>query len=303
MKAILTNLLKGALIGAANVIPGVSGGTMALLTGIFERLIHAIRSFDLAALKLLHKRDIKGFLYHTDFFFLCTVGMGAVVSITSLARLLELLFERHTLYIWAFFFGLILSSVYFVAAKIRHPRASVYLLFLLGAAIAASVAFMKPLAENASGPYLMLCGAIAMCSMILPGLSGSYMLLLLGNYQLVMIDAVANMRIEILIPVAIGAGVGLLLFARLLAWVFKNFHDQTTGLLSGFILGSLSILWPWKKTLTQTFSVADTVKEKVIGYRYFLPEINLETAIATALILLGAACILGIEQLAKPKQS
>lgn len=295
----ILNLLKGSLMGAANVIPGVSGGTMALLTGIFERLIDAIKSFNMAALHLLMKFRVKEFLNHVDARFLCAIGTGVAVSILSFARLLEFLFEYQALYVWSFFFGLILASVYFVGRKIGNIQPAVVLLFLLGSVIAASIAFMEPAEENASIPYLMLCGAIAMCSMILPGLSGSYVLLLMGNYQLVMIRAVSTFDLAIIIPVGIGAVAGLAAFARLLSWIFKKYHDQTLALLTGFIFGSLAILWPWKEAIVQTFQKGDALKEKVVGYEYGLPDLATgETWIAVALMLAGIIIIALTESMA-----
>ena len=291
----ILNILKGALMGAANVIPGVSGGTMALLTGIFEKLINAIKAFDLHAIKLGLRFKFKELFEHVDLKFLSAIGIGVVASILTFARLLDYLFEHHALYVWSFFFGLILASVYFVGKKISKRTISVIALFLLGTAIAGSIAFMTPAEENASIPYLILCGAIAMCSMILPGLSGSYVLLLMGNYQLVMIKAVSTFDLAILIPVGIGAVAGLVAFARLLSWIFKKFHDQTLALLTGFIFGSLSILWPWKEAIIQTFQKGDELKEKVIGYDYALPELNIETGIALGLMVSGIIIIALIE--------
>lgn len=291
MHSYILNIFKGMLMGAANVIPGVSGGTMALLTGIFERLINAIKSFDLTALKLASRFKFKELFAHIDFTFLSAIGIGVVVSILSVARLFEYLFEHHALYVWAFFFGLILASVYFVGKKIEKRTWPVILFFLLGTVIAGSIAFMEPAKENAAFPYLLICGAIAMCSMILPGLSGSYVLLLMGNYQLVMITAINDLRLDILAPVGIGAVIGLAAFAHLLSWIFKRYHDQTIALLTGFILGSLSILWPWKTAQLETFGE----KVKVIGYDYGWPQLNAETAIALAIMAAGIIAIALIE--------
>lgn len=295
-KYILT-ILKGALMGAANVIPGVSGGTMALLTGIFEKLINSIKAFDLHALKLLSTFQFKAFFEHINFPFLSAIGIGVIASILSFARVLDYLFEHHALYVWAFFFGLILASVYFVGKKIKCRSRSVILLFIMGTVLAASIAFLEPAEENASIPYLLVCGAVAMCSMILPGLSGSYVLLLMGNYQLVMIKSVSNFDLSVLIPVGMGAAVGLAVFARLLAWIFKKFHDQTIAALTGFIFGSLCILWPWKTEITETFGE----KVKVIGYTYSVPEAHAETIIAISLMLVGMAAIALVETLANRK--
>jgi len=294
MLTYFSNILKGALMGAANVIPGVSGGTMALLTGIFEKLINTIKSFDAKAVKLACTFKFKELIAHIDFNFLSAIGIGVVASILTFARVLEYLFEHQALYVWAFFFGLILASVYFVGKKISQRSVSVVVLFVLGTVIAASIAFMEPAEENASIPYLLVCGAIAMCSMILPGLSGSYVLLLMGNYRLVMIDAVNSFDLGILIPVGIGAVAGLAAFARLLSWIFKKYHNQTLALLTGFIFGSLSILWPWKSELTETFGE----KVKVIGYDYALPGLNGESGLAILIMLAGIGIIALTETLA-----
>jgi putative membrane protein len=299
----ISNILKGALMGAANVIPGVSGGTMALLTGIFEKLINSIKAFDLRAVRLALKLRFKELFEHIDIKFLSAVGIGVIASILTFARLLEYLFEHYALYVWAFFFGLILASVYFVSKRISRASVSVILLYVLGAAIAASIAFLEPAEENTSIPYLLICGAVAMCSMILPGLSGSYVLLLMGNYELVMIKAVNSFDLGILIPVGIGAVAGLAVFARLLSWIFSKFHDQTIALLSGFIFGSLAILWPWKEAVIKTFEKGDEIKEKVIGYDYALPDITAETGIAVAIMIGGIAIIAVVESMAGRRKS
>jgi putative membrane protein len=298
MKKQVLLTLKGALMGAANVIPGVSGGTMALLTGIFEPLINAIKSFDLTALKLATSGKFKELAAHTNLAFLIPVGIGIVLSILSFARLLDYLFEQYAVFVWAFFFGLILASIWFVGKRIRSFSVAVILLFLLGTALAAALAFMEPAAENASIPYLLLCGVIAMCSMILPGLSGSYVLLLMGNYRLVMIESVNDLRISVLLPVAVGAAIGLLLFARFLSWIFQKFHDQTIALLAGFIFGSLAVLWPWKEAITEMFGE----KVKVIGYTYNLPELSATTGWTIAIMLLGVIAIVAVELSAARKK-
>lgn len=292
------NFLKGALMGAANVIPGVSGGTMALLTGIFERLINAIKAFDMTALKLACRFRFRELAGHVDMKFLFPVGLGIATSILTFARLLDYLFEHQAIHVWSFFFGLILASVYFVGKTVGRWRAPVVALFLLGAAVAGSLTFMEPAAENASIPYLLLCGAVAMCAMILPGISGSYVLLLMGNYQLVMIDAVSHFRLDIIIPVGIGAVAGLAAFARLLVWIFAKFRDQTIALLTGFIFGSLIIIWPWKTAIEQTFGE----KVKVVGYDYALPGASAESAIAVAFMVIGIIAIAVVETAVKKGQ-
>ncbi len=288
-------VIKGVLMGAANVIPGVSGGTMALLTGIFEPFIRSIKSFDLYALKLIVTGKFKTFAVHVQFDFLFPVGIGIFLSILSFARLLEYLFNHHALYVWSFFFGLILASVFFVLKRIRRFTFSVSILFFAGIVATMAIAFLPPTEENASIPYLFLCGVIAMCGMILPGLSGSYVLLLMGNYQLIMIDSIVHLNVGILLPVVAGAAVGLIIFSRLLTWVFKRFHDATISLLTGLIFGSLGILWPWKSAIIQCFERGDQIKEKVIGYTYALPEWNGETIIALAVMAMGVVLLTLIE--------
>jgi len=287
--------LKGAAMGAANVIPGVSGGTIALITGIFEKLINSIKSFDLVALKLIFSGKFKEFAEHINLGFLIAVFLGIGVSIISLANLLDYLFINYPVYIWAFFFGLILSSIYSVGKTISKVSIGVVITFLIGAASALLITFLTPASENGETWYLLVCGVIAACSMILPGLSGSFVLILLGNYQLVMIDAVNKMDIKTLAPVAIGAVIGLLGFSHILSWVFKKFKDQTISLLSGFILGSLPILWPWKTAIIQVFES----KEKVVGYNWSMPaEFNQETIFAIALMIVGILVIWLMERIA-----
>ncbi len=274
-------------MGAANVIPGVSGGTIALITGIFERLINAIKSFNAQAIKLLFSGKIKEFAKHTDFIFLIAIFGGVAASIISVARLFDYLFEHYPVYIWAFFFGLILASVIFVGRTIEKWTLSVLLVFIIGTAAAVSVSLLSPAHENDSFFYLMICGVVAVCSMILPGLSGSFVLILMGNYQLVMIDAINEMRLDVLLPVVLGSALGLLGFSYILSWVFKKFRDQTISILTGFILGSLGIIWPWKNAIIQPFGD----KEKVVGYDYILPEMNMEFVIALAFIIIGFVSI------------
>ncbi len=287
-------------MGAANVIPGVSGGTIALITGIFETLINSIKSFDLTAVKLLFTGKFKAFAQHINLGFLVAVFLGIGISIITLAKLLDYLFINHPIYIWAFFFGLILASVYSVAKTISKISISVLLTFIIGAASAILITFLTPATENSELWYLFMCGVIAACSMILPGLSGSFILILLGNYQLVMIEAVNKLDIKTLAPVAIGAGVGLLGFSHVLAWVFKKFKDQTISLLSGFILGSLPILWPWKEEIIEVFGE----KSKVVGYQWSLPsEFNQEVIFAIGLMIIGIISIWFLEKVATKKES
>jgi len=299
-------ILKGIAMGAANVIPGVSGGTMALITGIFERLINAIKSFNLKAVKMLLSFKIKEFIKHVDLWFLIAVFGGIVIAIVSLAKLFDYLFTNYPVYIWAYFFGLVLASVYFVGKTVSKWSTSVIIFFIIGASVAIVISVMNPAKESSSYIYLMLCGVVAICSMILPGLSGSFVLILMGNYQLVMIDAVNEWNLEILIPVGIGAVVGLIAFSHILSWVFKNYRNQTISLLTGFILGSVSILWPWQKLIYMKDAAGELILKKeepvIVKYERYIPEsLNSEVIFAFLIALAGIASIWAIEKLAETK--
>lgn len=297
MNQYIANFLKGMGVGSANVIPGVSGGTIALITGIFERLIDALKSLNLTAIKLFFTGKFKEFAKHTDLWFLVSVGSGVVVAILTIARLFEFMFENYPIYLWSFFFGMILVSIYYVGITIEKFNWKVIVSFLIGTAIALFIAFGTPAKENSNFIYLLICGAVATCSMILPGLSGSFVLVLMGNYQLIMIDAVNDLNLKILLPVVLGGVVGLLAFSHLLSWIFKNYRDITIAVLTGFILGSMPIIWPWKNDVITYFGS----EAKVTGYEYFFPEFNMEFAIALVIMLIGAGIIVLTEKMAKKK--
>lgn len=299
MNQYIANFFKGLGIGSANVIPGVSGGTIALITGIFERLINALKSCNLTAIKLFFTGKFKEFAQHIDLWFLASVGSGVVVAILSIARLFEFLFAEYPIYLWSFFFGMILVSIYYVGITIEKFNWKVVLSFIIGTAIALLIAFGTPANENSNILYLMICGAVATCSMILPGLSGSFVLVLMGNYQLIMIDAVNDLNLKILLPVVLGGVVGLLAFSHLLSWIFKNYRDITIAVLTGFILGSMPIIWPWKNDVITYFGS----EAKVTGYEYYFPEFNMEFATALVIMLIGAALIVLTEKMAKKTNS
>lgn len=297
MNQFFTNFLKGMGVGSANVIPGVSGGTIALITGIFERLINALKSFNPTAIKLFFTGKFREFAKHTDLWFLASVGCGVLAAILTVARIFEYMFANYPIYLWSFFFGMILVSIYYVGITIEKINFKTVLSFIIGTAIALFIAFGTPAKENSNILYLMICGAVATCSMILPGLSGSFVLVLMGNYQLIMIDAVNDLNLKILIPVVIGGVVGLLAFSHLLSWILKNYRDITIAVLTGFILGSMPIIWPWKNDVITYFGS----EAKVTGYDYYLPELNMEFAIALVILLIGAGIIVLTEKMAKNK--
>ncbi len=301
MKENLQQIVKGVAMGAANIIPGVSGGTIALITGIFERLINAIKSIDLVALKWLFAGNWNAFSKKIDFWFLVRVFAGVGIAIFSLARIFDFLFTHYPVFIWAYFFGLILASVYYVGITVEKWTFSAVLSFSIGAGVAIAITFLSPAAENRDFFYLILCGTVAVCSMILPGISGSFVLLLMGNYQLVAIEAVNNLDMKILTPVLVGMVVGLILFSHILSWLFKTFKNQTIASLTGFIFGSLGVIWPWKETVYVLDSAGGQIikKGKPLVERYIsvLPEqFGTNEMVAIALVIAGILTIWLVEK-------
>ncbi len=269
----ILRFLKGFAMGAANVIPGVSGGTIAFITGIYERLIDALKRFDSATVRLLFRFRLREAWERIDGRFLAALGAGVVVSIVTLAKFLKWGFAEHPVLVWAFFFGLIAASLPAVGKLVNRWSAGPLLAVVAGAVIALSMAFLNPASENSHPAYLLLCGVVAMCSMIIPGLSGSFVLLLMGNYKLIMIESVTALSegqlgeaLHVLVPVGIGAVAGVLVLARFLSWLFHTWHDLAVALITGFVGGSLLIIWPWKVTRTETFTRDGEVKEKIVGF-------------------------------------
>jgi len=284
-------------MGVANVIPGVSGGTIAFITGIYQRLLDALKSFGPKAIRLLLKFDIKGFSQHVDLPFLIALGVGVVTSIVALSGLLEGWFDTHPTLVWSFFFGLILASVPSVARMVGKWTASRWLALVIGLVIAVGMSFLPPAQENANPIYLMLCGVAAMCSMIIPGISGSFVLLLMGNYLLVL-RAVNDRNFVQLGLIGVGAVVGLLALSHVLSWLFRRYNDVAVALITGFVVGSLRIIWPWKSAAEKaTFEVDGETKEKVVSYAYEFPELGSpQTWIAIGLMVLGAVILLAVDR-------
>lgn len=315
MGSYLILFLKGIAMGAANVIPGVSGGTIAFVTGIYETFIDSLKAFDLQALRLASRFKIKELAAHLNLGFLIPLFAGIAASLVSLGKILDWLFIHHPVLVWSFFFGLILASVYFVSKNIRQRTLSVAISFIAGTIAALLLAFLKPAEENPAFYYIALCGVVAVCSMILPGLSGSFVLILMGNYQLVMLQAVPNMadatigldlqsigeHLKIIIPFAIGGAVGFVVLSRIISYLLHHFHDSTLSTLTGFILGSLVVIWPWKNEVFLRDELGGLILKKgekiVQGYEWFLPSFgNANTLIAVALMLAGVASVALLEK-------
>ncbi|WP_405398134.1 DUF368 domain-containing protein [Maribacter sp. Asnod2-G09] len=237
--------LKGMAMGIAELVPGVSGGTIAFVTGIYEEFITSINNVNLTTLKVLKEEGFKKFWEKLNGNFLLSLVIGMMISIFSLSKVIAWLLEEHTIVTWSFFFGLVLASVIFVAKSIKRWNILSVVLFIIGTVSAFYITTLPPSASSGSLPFIFLSGAIAICAMVLPGISGSFILVLLGSYKTVL-EAVNEKDFGIIITFAFGAAFGILSFARVLKWMFTNYKDATLAVLTGFILGSLNKIWPWK---------------------------------------------------------
>lgn len=281
-------------MGAADVVPGVSGGTIAFITGIYEELVFSIKSINLEALKLFFTGKWKSFWKQINGNFLLAVFAGIFISVLSLAKALEYLLEHQPILIWAFFFGLILASSYVVSRKITKWEYPKIVALVGGIGIAFYITSVTPTTTTNSAWFVIVSGAFASCAMILPGISGSFILLLLGKYEFAL-HAVNERIILDLFLLGSGALVGLVLFANLLSWLLKKYHDVTIAVLVGFMIGSLNKIWPWKETL-ETILVDGELKPLV--EKNILPTLsNADDRFWMALLLAaaGIALILLIE--------
>lgn len=296
MANIIKNLvvaLKGYAMGAANVIPGVSGGTIALLTGIFNELIEALNAvLSVSSWKLLLKGDIKGFWKAIHGTFLLWLAIGVIISVFSLAKLMGYVLEHHPVQTWAFFFGLIIVSAVFMLTDIKGWKGTDVLWLVLGAALGAVICLLSPTETTSDLWFIALCGAIAICTMILPGISGSFILVLLGKYEYIM-KAVSELNIPVLVVFAIGCVLGILAFSKFLHWLIGKYEKQTLLVLIGFTLGALVKVWPW--TDKAACEAANVLNGQPIE------TLHVPGAILWALI--GAGMVLVLELLTKKKDS
>ena len=237
-------VFTGAAMGAADVVPGVSGGTMAFILGVYEELIHTIKSFNLKLLRLLFAFRIREALEHVNWKFIIALGGGLGTAVLSLARVLSWLLEHHPVPLYAFFFGLVAASIVAVSAHVRwNPSMAATL--IVGSVGAYLIVGLVPIDMPNDPLTLFLSGSVAICAMILPGISGSFILLILGQYEFV-INAVKEFDIVALAPALAGMVVGIMVFSRVLSWLLKHYHQVTVTLLVGFMLGSLRRIWPFK---------------------------------------------------------
>jgi putative membrane protein len=300
VKKAVSLALKGICMGSADVIPGVSGGTIALITGIYEDLIAALRSLDIKMVQKVFRLDIKGALADVHIRFLLTLFSGIIVAILSLAQLMNYFLHHHPVPIWSLFFGLIVASILVVGKQVTNWLGKAGICFLAGILAAAVIVNLIPIKTPETNWFIFLCGVVAICAMILPGISGAFILLILGKYEFItatLKNPFLVQNIIVILVFCLGCGVGLAGFSRVLNYLLGKFHNLTLAFLAGLITGSLMKIWPWKEILeTQVIRG----KAHVIWGRPIMPDsFGSEFYFAIALMAAGFLGILVIERWAK----
>lgn len=283
-------------MGASDVVPGVSGGTMALILGIYEELIQSIKAFDWDCLRLVLRGRFSQLLDKVPWGFLLPLGMGILTAIFTLARGLSWLLNEYPVAVWSFFFGLVLASAFVVGRRIEKWNWSTLLGIVLSAIAAYVLVGLVPINTPETLSFIYLCGAVAICAMILPGISGSFILVLLGKYQYVL-DAVGRLDVVVLGVFTAGTATGILLFVRLLSWLLNKYHQMTMAGLTGLMIGSLRKIWPWK---SMTELVTNDAGSGVTLAHNMLPhQMTAEVYIAIGLALLGGLAVVLLQRLAE----
>ncbi|MFS4483269.1 DUF368 domain-containing protein [Hyunsoonleella sp. 2307UL5-6] len=315
-------VLKGLAMGAANKVPGVSGGVVAFVAGFYEEFIYSLKKVNRKAFKLLINGRFKSFFNYINGKFLGLLFFGMVVSYFSVSKVLDYLILHYELYVWSVFFGMIVGSIYYINKDFKDWNNKTLLSLALGIALGLGISFLNPAKENDNLLFVFFCGIISVSGMTLPGFSGSFILILLGNYVLLLVDSVnalydtiseifsgnfnfiyneTRMRmLEVLAVFTLGSVTGLVTFSHLLSYILKHYKSITTASIIGFIVGSLGVVWPWKKTIykyTDNGSfLLDSRGEKIIeNYKRYIPELTAETYFAIGFILLGFAIVIGLE--------
>jgi len=305
-------LLNGILMGTANKIPGVSGGIVAIAIGFYSELILSLKRFDKKALQYLLKFKFKEFIKYINGKFLILIFTGIVISYFSTSKILDFFLNKYEIYVWSLFFGLVLGTIFHLRTIIDIKKFKNIFFIILGTLIGIILSFSDPSHENDNLYFVFLCGIISVSGMILPGLSGSFLLMLLGNYVLLLVDSVNalydsindiiigdysnfsnNDRInylKVLSVFTLGSVTGLITLSKLLGYLLNKFNQLCNSIIFGFIIGSLGVIWPWKSAL-------DYENEyKIIRY---IPENNIETSYAILIILIGMAFVLILSSYAK----
>lgn len=306
MKEYIFLFLKGVAMGAADVVPGVSGGTIAFISGIYERLLDAIRSANGTVLKLLFSGRIKELWQHIDGNFLVVLFAGIGTSVLGLSKLILYLLASQPEMLWSFFFGLIIASALLVAQSVKQWNIAAIVALMAGAAVAYWVTIAVPVETPTDLWFIFLSGAIAICAMILPGISGSFILLLMSKYEYI-IRSLTELNFKVIITFALGCVAGLLSFSHVLHWLLKRYHDLAVALLMGFMLGSLNKVWPWKQVLayyTDRHGKLKPIVESNVLPTQYLELTGKEPMLAAciALCLVGFAVVYLIEKAASQKQ-
>ncbi|MBE4572415.1 DUF368 domain-containing protein [Vibrio navarrensis] len=302
----LSTFLKGLAMGAADVVPGVSGGTIAFITGIYDTLLESIRRINPSIFRLWKAQGFKAAFKHINGVFLIALFGGVLTSIATLAKLITWMLANHPIPIWSFFFGLILVSVYHILRQVERKDVPRFALLLLGIVFAYSITVLKPLHLEPTSLNVLLAGAIAICAMILPGISGSFILLLIGMYAPVL-GAVKNVQLDILGLFLAGCVAGLLTFSHVLSWLLRRFRDFTLMFLTGLMIGTLPKIWPWKETISWRLN---SKGEQVPLVQHNLSPFEFESltsqpsqlGLAIVMALLAFALVLGLEKFAEANQ-
>lgn len=284
----VTLALKGMAMGAADVVPGVSGGTIAFITGIYEELITSISNVNMELFSVLKKDGIKGAWNHLNGTFLLVLFSGIIISIVTLAKGVTYLLDNHPVLIWSFFFGLIVASAWLIGKSIKQWTIPVITMLMIGAVTALFISSIQTVAHVEAGWYIFLSGAIAICAMILPGISGSFILVLMGSYHLIL-SAIKEKELMTIALFASGCLIGLLSFAKVLKFLFEKFKDLTIAVLTGFMIGSLYKVWPWKNLGELLWAHPEKVEKNVYKEMHVLPgDFN-----GDAQLWLAIACAVG----------
>lgn len=301
VKDYLIIALKGAGMGAADVVPGVSGGTIAFITGIYEELIFSIRSVNAKSLKLLLRGKFVSFAKAVNLSFLVALLLGVAFSVLSLAKLMTYLLEVFPIPTWAFFFGLIISSAILVGKKVERWNAISIVIVIMGALIGYAITTLSPASTPDALWFIFVSGMLAICAMILPGISGAFILLMLGKYAYIL-GAIEVFDFKVIAVFLLGASVGIISFSNVLGYFLKHYHNETIALLTGFMIGSLNKVWPWKETL-ETFTdrhgeVMPLVEQNILPANFStLYGVENQLGVAIFCAILGFALIFVVETL------
>lgn len=282
--------LKGCAMGMADVVPGVSGGTIAFISGIYEELLNSIKSIDLEALKMLFTGRFRALWEKINGKFLFSLIAGIGVAILSMARLMTYMLENHPTITWSFFFGLIIASALMVAREVNRWGVVPIITMIVGAVLSYWITVVSPASTPNDWWFVMLSGAIAICAMILPGISGAFILLLMGKYAYIM-EAVTELNIGVLVLFAVGAVAGIVSFSHVLSWLLAKWHDATVTLLMGFMIGSLNKVWPWKQTL-ETYLDSHGVEQPLVQANVSPAQFEVLGG-ESHLVLAIVSCVLG----------